>query len=428
MADAYLGVQPEWKHSLKFGARRVPALVGVAIVGGLAVLGMTLLLVIPGIWLFVMYAVAVPALLLERVGRVQSLKRSFRLVKGRWWATFGTLLVSTVLAGIVGALVQSLITIIPSLLADGNTPARSRSLKRRGRHGRRDDHHAVLGGGGRAPVLRPARAQGGASTSSCSPIGRRRRARSRRAAARAAARRRVDARGARAGALLAAAAGLEARAAGARSARAARARHLAAAATRGPGGAVSDPGAARAEARDILSERRFQEHGLPDPFRDVLDRVAAWVDSFLGLFDELGLPGGRPAVWLLLALLAGSAALLAAGRLIRRRREGVPARAAAAALAREDPDALERRAREAAAHGDHELALRLGFRAGVVRLHRRGRIDAEESLSTGEVARAVGAPGFDRAAARFDEVVYGRRPAAAGDVEAARAAWDEALR
>ena len=67
---------------------------------------------------------------------------------------------------------------------------------------------------------------------------------------------------------------------------------------------MSDPGAARAEARDILSERRFQEHGLPDPFRDVLDRVAGWVESVLGLFDDLGLPGGRPAVWLLLALVA----------------------------------------------------------------------------------------------------------------------------
>jgi hypothetical protein len=191
---------------------------------------------------------------------------------------------------------------------------------------------------------------------------------------------------------------------------------------------VSDPGAARAEARDILSERRFQEHGLPDPFRDVLDRVAGWVDSFLGLFDDLGLPGGRPGVWLLLALIAAVAAFLVAGRLMGRRRASAPARAAAASLAREDPDALERRAREAAARGDHELALRLGFRAGVVRLHRRGRIDAEESLSTGEIARAVGAPGFDRAAARFDEVVYGRRPAAAEDVDAARTAWDEALR
>ena len=123
VADAYLGAQPEWKHSLKFGARRLPALVAVAILGGLAVLGMTLLLVIPGIWLFVMYAVAVPALLLERIGPVQGLKRSYRLVKGRWWPTFGALLVSYVLAGIVGALVQGVITIIPSLLADGNTAA-----------------------------------------------------------------------------------------------------------------------------------------------------------------------------------------------------------------------------------------------------------------------------------------------------------------
>jgi len=123
VADAYLGAQPEWKHSLKFGARRLPALVAIAILGGLAVLGMTLLLVIPGIWLFVMYAVAVPALLLERIGPVAGLKRSYRLVKGRWWPTFGALLVSYVLAGIVGALVQGVITIIPSLLADGNTAA-----------------------------------------------------------------------------------------------------------------------------------------------------------------------------------------------------------------------------------------------------------------------------------------------------------------
>ena len=191
---------------------------------------------------------------------------------------------------------------------------------------------------------------------------------------------------------------------------------------------MSDPGAARDQAREILAERRFHDHGLPDPFRDVLDRVAGWIDSFLGLFDGLGIPGGRPVVWLVLALIAAVAGFLIAGRATARRRAAAPARAAASALAREDPEALERRAREAAARGDHELALRLGFRAGVVRLHHRGRIDAEESLSTGEIARAVGAPGFDRAAARFDEVVYGRRPAAADDVEAARTAWEEALR
>ena len=194
---------------------------------------------------------------------------------------------------------------------------------------------------------------------------------------------------------------------------------------------MSDPAGARAEARDILSERRFREHGVPDPFRDLVDRVAGWLESLFDLLGELGdaVPGGRPVVWALLLLLAAVAAARLASRTIARRRRAPGAGSApAGTLAREDPEALERRAGEAAARGDHELALRLGFRAGVVRLHRRGRIDAEESRSTGEVARAVGSPAFDRAAVRFDEVVYGRRPAAAEDVDAARAAWEEALR
>jgi hypothetical protein len=123
VADAYLGVEPDWRRSLKFAARRLPALVGLAIVGFLAVTLATVLLILPGIWLFVRYAVAVPALLLERIGPVAALGRSFRLVKGRWWATFGALLVGYMLASIVGAIVQSVLVLVPSLLADGNTVA-----------------------------------------------------------------------------------------------------------------------------------------------------------------------------------------------------------------------------------------------------------------------------------------------------------------
>ena len=123
VADAYLGVEPDWRRSLKFAARRLFGLVGLAVLGFLAVGIATLLLILPGIWLFVMYAVAVPALLLERIGPVAALRRSFRLVKGRWWATFGVLLVGYMLASIVGAIVQSVITLVPSLVADGNTAA-----------------------------------------------------------------------------------------------------------------------------------------------------------------------------------------------------------------------------------------------------------------------------------------------------------------
>jgi hypothetical protein len=123
VADAYLGVTPDWRRSLRFAARRLLGLIGLAIVGALAVTLGTIALVVPGIWLFVSYAVAVPALLLERIGPLAALGRSFRLVKGRWWATFGALLVGYLLASIVGAIVQSALTLVPSLLADGNTVA-----------------------------------------------------------------------------------------------------------------------------------------------------------------------------------------------------------------------------------------------------------------------------------------------------------------
>jgi hypothetical protein len=195
-----------------------------------------------------------------------------------------------------------------------------------------------------------------------------------------------------------------------------------------PGG--GDAGAAREEARDIVSGRRFSPPEVPGPFRGVLERLADWLAPLLDVIPALDdlIPGGRPVVWALLVLLVAGLAALLASRALRGRAAGDTRRAVAAGAAiAEDPDALERRAREAAARGDHELALRLGFRAGLARLDRRGVIELRPSLSTGEVARAVRSPQFDRAAARFDEVVYGRRPAAAADVDDAREAWASVL-
>jgi Domain of unknown function (DUF4129) len=191
-----------------------------------------------------------------------------------------------------------------------------------------------------------------------------------------------------------------------------------------------DADAAREQAREIVSGRRFSPPEVPGPFRGVLERLADWLAPVLDLIPALDdlIPGGRPVVWAVLVLLVGGVAALLAGRALRRRAARHPRGAITgpAGIA-EDPDALERRAREAAARGDNELALRLGFRAGLARLDRRGVIELRPSLSTGEVARALGSPQFDRAAARFDEVVYGRRPAAAHDVDDAREAWSAVL-
>jgi hypothetical protein len=199
---------------------------------------------------------------------------------------------------------------------------------------------------------------------------------------------------------------------------------------------ASSPGAdaatARDEARDIVSGRRFSPPEVPGPFRGVLERLADWLAPVLDLIPALDdlVPGGRPVVWALLLLLVGGGAALLAARTLRRRTAagGGPRRTALGpAAVDDDPDTLDRRAREAAERGDHELALRLGFRAGLARLDRRGVIELRPSLSTGDVARALHSQQFDRAAARFDEVVYGRRPAAPADVDSAREAWSAVL-
>jgi len=193
-----------------------------------------------------------------------------------------------------------------------------------------------------------------------------------------------------------------------------------------------DAAAARDEAHDIVSGRRFSPPEVPGPFRGMLERLADWLTPVLDLIPALDdlVPGGRPVVWALLLLLVGGVAALLAGRTLRRRTAAGGAAAhpgVVAAWLDEDPDTLDRRAREAAERGDHELALRLGFRAGLARLDRRGVIELRPSLSTGDVARALHSPEFDRAAARFDEVVYGRRPAAPADVDSAREAWSVVL-
>ena len=195
---------------------------------------------------------------------------------------------------------------------------------------------------------------------------------------------------------------------------------------------AGDAAGARREAHEIVTGRRFSPPEVPGPFRGVLERLADWLAPVLDVIPALDdlIPGGRPVVWALLVLLVGGGAGVLAARALRRRTGAGPARAGAAGRADvpDDPDELDRRAREAAARGEHELALRLGFRAGLARLDRRGAIELRPSLSTGEVARALDSRSFDRAAERFDEIVYGRRPAGPDDVDAARAAWSDALR
>jgi hypothetical protein len=101
LLDAYTGHPSGWRHSLQFAADRVGPLAWLSIISGVLLAIGYILLIIPGIFLTVSWIVAVPALMFEGVSPFASLRRSYDLVQGRWWATFGALvLVIIALVGI----------------------------------------------------------------------------------------------------------------------------------------------------------------------------------------------------------------------------------------------------------------------------------------------------------------------------------------
>ena len=97
----------------------------------LMTLGMTigmLLLVIPGIILYVMWWVALPVAVIERPGVVASLKRSAALTKGRRWHVFGILLLIILLSAVLSFLLRSfegdvVVGIVLSLLVNAFSAA-----------------------------------------------------------------------------------------------------------------------------------------------------------------------------------------------------------------------------------------------------------------------------------------------------------------
>jgi hypothetical protein len=109
VADAYLGEEVGWRSSLKFALRRLPALVVLSIVSGILTAVGLLLCIVPGVYLWGAFYVAVPVLLVEGSRPFRALGRSRELVRGRWWGTFGVAVVGYLLVAIVGVALSGLI-------------------------------------------------------------------------------------------------------------------------------------------------------------------------------------------------------------------------------------------------------------------------------------------------------------------------------
>jgi len=190
-----------------------------------------------------------------------------------------------------------------------------------------------------------------------------------------------------------------------------------------------DPNAARSTARGILGSRRFRSSPTPRPLRGPLnwlgDRLKSVTHGIGNVFSHI-----PSAFGLVIALVVVFTAIGFIIRTVGERRGRVEAGAGRAHFdgdAGEDPAALEREADAAERAGELDRAVRLRFRAGLLRLGERGAIRYRPSVTTNEVRRVLGSATFDELARTFEAIAYGGRDAGAPDVDAARREWPQVV-
>ena len=93
------------------------------LVTSFAVLGGVLLLLIPGIYLTVMWSVCVPVIVVERAGPLAALGRSRQLIRGHGWGVFGRLVALSLMESVASTVLRAAFSWLPSawqlVLANG---------------------------------------------------------------------------------------------------------------------------------------------------------------------------------------------------------------------------------------------------------------------------------------------------------------------
>ena len=104
VAGDFVGRDPGAGGAIAFALRRLGSCVGALLVIGVGVGVGLVLLIVPGVWLGTIWALALPVLVVERAGVFTALSRSRALVRGRFWAVLGLLLLAFVITLVCGGL------------------------------------------------------------------------------------------------------------------------------------------------------------------------------------------------------------------------------------------------------------------------------------------------------------------------------------
>jgi hypothetical protein len=111
VAGDYLDRSPTWRESIGVAWHRLRSVIWVVFLhyflAGLALFGC----IAPGVWLWVLWLVAVPVLMVEGTTGMGALSRSRSLVRGRWWPVFGTYVLLVILTGIVQSTLNGILSV-----------------------------------------------------------------------------------------------------------------------------------------------------------------------------------------------------------------------------------------------------------------------------------------------------------------------------
>ena len=110
--QALRGQQVAVGECLSQGMKRLGAALGVAILSGIGIFFGMILLIVPGLILATMWAVAVPVAVIEEMGVTASLGRSQQLTSGRRWRVFGAYLLTLLITVVGGAIVGGVVGVM----------------------------------------------------------------------------------------------------------------------------------------------------------------------------------------------------------------------------------------------------------------------------------------------------------------------------
>jgi hypothetical protein len=111
----------------EFKPRLLP-LLGATLLSGLVITIGLVLCIVPGVWLWVLFALVTPALVLERCGVGAAFGRSKALVNGAWWRTFGILLLTVVIGWVISSIISLPFTLLGSAGSSFTDPTAALSL------------------------------------------------------------------------------------------------------------------------------------------------------------------------------------------------------------------------------------------------------------------------------------------------------------